>query len=569
MAFPVIPVLPEINTSANKAVSQWNSMVRITQKQIYDSLFETIRTGGVGSDLSVSDLSVSDASNSVLYDYNDGNGGKDVNVYFGSNKFTLEKSAYDCVEFPVSLDDNFVNFIFGVVITVETLETSGVFIGSDGSEIPLFNYNQNFSVEKFNTNISNLSNESISINGIQYNRIIPSSIENISCNVYASETTENSQNIKIIVPLFFGKVKRYEGVFFKSINPSQYGSTLTTNKYSMPLLKTEFLTGDGIGQGGYKNWFDVNLNGNLSALDIDANNINIDGSLSCLDANITGIDGLYIVNGMEIGGSITHTKTSEQSNNEGGITYTTRQTRTQNICSTGASSSFPGFSDVFRLENFSSDNSVSDSTESRVDIIPTSINFQQDGADTASELNSSNLNFNRPYNNGHRSLFFSPNLRDDTYKPYFSISSSGFNSTLCDLDITGDLNTQGNLNTQSGAEIKGALFCGSLTLRGIYGTTDSWTRYSSFGGDKQSSQNNAAMAQWIKQYSSEQSRPVVLKVVGCYVTNNMTTIVTPSSTGIVVNSSSSQQCIESFLSSFNNSNNWLIEFTLMPENIIG
>lgn len=266
MSIPVIPALPELNTSANIALSQWNENDRNVQKQMTESLFDSIRTGGVGSNLKTY---VDDSVNALYLNGKIYVGGKTA-IYIGSKKIDLpyiEQSNLFFTTFYVPTQTSSEkNYIVGSIVSLKLTEQTDEFIGTDGTSIPEYTYDPEFEVEDGYVDIStDFASDFSSVTvktendstGVLFKKIVVMKDEstdtniNENLNVYINKNSNEATGFQLFIPLFV--VLHFKtGVNFspcKQFNPKRINSSCLSVFWSVPEYKTDVLaSNNGINQ---------------------------------------------------------------------------------------------------------------------------------------------------------------------------------------------------------------------------------------------------------------------------------------------------------------------------------
>ena len=417
-SFPVAPVLPEINTSANIALSRWNGMIQENQKQFAEYMATLVRQGQIGSSLCLED------DVAVIQGCIETQGKTKIKI--GE---LVDSTWDDSISMSSSLFSNKI-LALCVYIAFEFDKESGTVTASDGSIIPIeenFNSISNYegsmeykviAFSDFDSAMNQLSGaRDISTgnsDGYTYKRLAKRedshSAYNVDAlNVYVSgiDVSQNyittvDSTVRVLVPIAILKTTDSWSTadVIDSVVPYDVDSSLTgmTQTWRLPYIVDQIVTGNS-GFSKAKNNFDVDINGNIN---IDGN-ASVSDTLSCGDFSVSG--------------SISHTVDDTSLS----------VSRTQVFGSETALSA--GISDSLKL---------SGTVISYAEVNAGSgFNCWADNVHKQGELIPTSLNFNVPWSSGHKTLFLTPSL-DSSNQPRFTINSSG-GGTTCDLIVKGML----------------------------------------------------------------------------------------------------------------------------------
>lgn len=409
-SFPVAPVLPEINTSANIALSRWNGMIQENQKQFAEYMATLVRQGQVGSSLHLADdvavvqgeIEIQGETKFKIgeFFYEDWSDSFSV-----ASALTSKKLLAICMYF---------EFRFGN-------ETNNV-TASDGSAIPVEdNFSSVYNFEgyteykvidfsDFNTGMSLLTgvyDTSGNKDSVVYERLAKrdggrSSYNVDALNVYVNGISVSSDSIttvdstvRVLIPFAILKTTDNwsSADVVDSVVPYDADSSLTgmTQTWRLPYIVDQIVTGNS-GFSAAKNNFDVDINGDVSVSD----------NLSCGSFSVEG--------------SISHTSVDT------GLSLT----RTQVLGSETALSA--GITDTLKLNG----QAISYAGMGASD----GFNCWMDDVHKAGELIPTSLNFNVPWSSGHKTLFLAPSVDSNTDQAAFGVRAS---AGTCDLNVSGML----------------------------------------------------------------------------------------------------------------------------------
>jgi hypothetical protein len=233
MSIPVKNPVPEINTSANIALSQWNDSVEKKELLSLDSFIDSIILNGAGTDVNLSLIQEDSQTDKLVYKLGNTS---DVllKVRLGSNtpddipelgvgsNYDITGLSGTGLVWDQEVQDMSVPVIFGLVFTITlTEDTTETYTGSDGSSIPKVRYIRNIESETFCKDWNTLfptNFESCTFGNREYKRIVSSEHSDAAyLNVYVNgleKSEEVGNTVRIFLPTFIGRYTNEDGLYF-------------------------------------------------------------------------------------------------------------------------------------------------------------------------------------------------------------------------------------------------------------------------------------------------------------------------------------------------------------------